>query len=650
MGPAGALTGPDFAISDALGQTRGNNLFHSFSQFGLAAGESATFSGPAEIQNVIARVTGGSASTIDGALNCDIAGANFFFINPFGVIFGPNAQVNVSGAFAATTADYVRLADGGRFDARTPANDVLTTAPVSAFGFLGASAGGIQIQQAALIFPGQTATFIGGAITMESGYVAAPAGRLNLISTAGAGELTLDPTDPAAEVDTGSFAALGLIQLLAGSVADASADGSGWLTLEAGAISLSESAVITSGEGEAPNQGIHLTARDSITLDNSVVAAYANGSADGGDLELRAARLILQNASSLITASADIGSGGAGAVVIRAGTVVLDEFSEISTTTASASSGGAVDITSDSLTLAGSSRIWSSSIVGASGDPGDLQIRTDQLWLAGGQLNTTSEGAAPGGDIHITARDVVITGQLPLSFISTEGNLGGNITIDATTIELADHGRISVSAVTMAGTIQLSATDSLKLTGQATIRATAETTGGNISVTAGREIRLTDARITAVAEGDGGNITLTAPRLIYLNGSTVSAASTAGNGGNVVIDPLFTVLLNSQVLANAILGNGGNIDITTGYFLRLDSLVDASSQFGLQGSVTINAPRFDLTEATPTLPAELLDAESQLQPHCAVRLPAGVSTFITTGRGATAYRPDDLQTVITPRD
>jgi large exoprotein involved in heme utilization and adhesion len=82
-------------------------------------------------------VTGGSPSTIDGTINCSIAGANFFFINPFGVMFGPNAQVNVSGAFAVTTADYVKLGNGGRFDARNPANDVLTAAPVTAFGFLG---------------------------------------------------------------------------------------------------------------------------------------------------------------------------------------------------------------------------------------------------------------------------------------------------------------------------------------------------------------------------------------------------------------------------------------------------------------------------------------------------------------------------------
>src|ERR1700761_7118818 len=66
LGPAGALTGPNFQITADLGRQVGTNLFHSFSDFNLTSGQSATFSGPAQIQNIIARVTGGSASSIDG--------------------------------------------------------------------------------------------------------------------------------------------------------------------------------------------------------------------------------------------------------------------------------------------------------------------------------------------------------------------------------------------------------------------------------------------------------------------------------------------------------------------------------------------------------------------------------------------------------
>src|SRR5687767_5274155 len=66
LGPGRALGGPDYAVTPDLGRQVGGNLFHSFRQLDLAAGESATFSGPDSISRVLARVTGGSPSSIDG--------------------------------------------------------------------------------------------------------------------------------------------------------------------------------------------------------------------------------------------------------------------------------------------------------------------------------------------------------------------------------------------------------------------------------------------------------------------------------------------------------------------------------------------------------------------------------------------------------
>src|SRR5439155_5175222 len=123
LGPSGSLSGPNYNITADLGRTVGNNLFHSFAQFTLDTGDVATFSGPANIQNVLSRVTGGSASSIDGTIRSSINGANFFLINPAGVVFGPNAAVDVSGSFAVSTANYLKLADGARFVAALDADD-----------------------------------------------------------------------------------------------------------------------------------------------------------------------------------------------------------------------------------------------------------------------------------------------------------------------------------------------------------------------------------------------------------------------------------------------------------------------------------------------------------------------------------------------
>lgn len=58
------LQAPNYATTQNLGTTVGSNLFHSFEQFNISSGETATFSGAENIQNVISRVTGGNASTI----------------------------------------------------------------------------------------------------------------------------------------------------------------------------------------------------------------------------------------------------------------------------------------------------------------------------------------------------------------------------------------------------------------------------------------------------------------------------------------------------------------------------------------------------------------------------------------------------------
>src|SRR5438094_7240821 len=141
FGTRGPLPGPNFMITANLGRLVNTNLFQSFSQFNLNSSQSATFTGPSNVHNILARVTSGSPSSIDGTIRSDIPGANLFFMNPAGVLFGQHAQLNVSGSFAVTTANYLKLVGVGRFNANLGGGDVLTSAPVSAFGFLKAPVG-----------------------------------------------------------------------------------------------------------------------------------------------------------------------------------------------------------------------------------------------------------------------------------------------------------------------------------------------------------------------------------------------------------------------------------------------------------------------------------------------------------------------------
>ena len=113
FGNAGVLNGPNFKIPETLGKTVGDNLFHSFSEFSLQSGQSATFTGPDSIQNILGRVTGAKVSEIDGLIKSEITDANLYLLNPNGFLFGKNAKVDVDGAFTLSTrraSSWVRTA------------------------------------------------------------------------------------------------------------------------------------------------------------------------------------------------------------------------------------------------------------------------------------------------------------------------------------------------------------------------------------------------------------------------------------------------------------------------------------------------------------------------------------------------------------
>ena len=165
VGVAGTLAGPNYAIPQTLGTTVGNNLFHSFGSFDLDQGDVATFTGAASLQNVISRVTGGSPSNIDGTLQSQIGQANFFFLNPAGVIFGEHAAVDVPAGFHVSTAQELRFADGAVYSAAMPTGSSLTAAAPEAFGFLGRT-GDIRIENGQLHFQeGPEVTLAGGSVT-----------------------------------------------------------------------------------------------------------------------------------------------------------------------------------------------------------------------------------------------------------------------------------------------------------------------------------------------------------------------------------------------------------------------------------------------------------------------------------------------------
>ncbi len=175
------------------GTIKGTNQFHSFGQFSVGTGDTASFNGPAGILNILSRVTGGQQSQIDGTIKSTIPGANLYLMNPSGVLFGPNASLNLTGSFHVTTADYLRLTDGVRFNAVPgPQDALLTTAPVAAFGFLGSSPTKIEIEGSSLSVPsGNSVSLVGGELSISGGDIEASGGVIRMAAVATTGEMAV---------------------------------------------------------------------------------------------------------------------------------------------------------------------------------------------------------------------------------------------------------------------------------------------------------------------------------------------------------------------------------------------------------------------------------------------------------------------------
>ncbi len=178
---------------------RGENLFHSFQEFNVGEGRGVYFSNPDNISNILTRVTGSNISQILGTLGV-LGNANLFLINPNGIVFGPNARLDVGGSFFGSTADGV-LFENFEFAATNPQAPPLLTINIPIGLNLRNNPGEIVVQgpghnltidpntgatlrdnrPVGLQVPsGQTLALVGGNISLVGGNLTAEGGEIEL--------------------------------------------------------------------------------------------------------------------------------------------------------------------------------------------------------------------------------------------------------------------------------------------------------------------------------------------------------------------------------------------------------------------------------------------------------------------------------------
>ncbi|MBG1257832.1 filamentous hemagglutinin N-terminal domain-containing protein [Nostoc commune] len=202
---------------DITGGTQvGGNLFHSFKEFSIRTGDTASFNNIAAIENIFSRVTGKAVSNIDGLIRAN-GTANLFLINPNGIIFGPNASLNINGSFVGTTANAIGLANGDIFSTNPvePIPKRLLNVNPSALLFNQIVAAPLTISskraignapslssvnpnvlepayEGLKVSNGRSLLLVGGNVSLNGGVLQAPGGRVELGGVLGSGIIDLN--------------------------------------------------------------------------------------------------------------------------------------------------------------------------------------------------------------------------------------------------------------------------------------------------------------------------------------------------------------------------------------------------------------------------------------------------------------------------
>ncbi len=586
LGAARSLTGPNYSIPSDLGFTKGANLFHSFSQFNLTKGESALFSGPPTIQNIISRVTGGEASNIDGSIISSILGANLYFINPKGIMFGPNASLNISGSFYATTADYLKLGASGRFDATTPANSILTIDDPSAFGFLGSNPGGIKVDRSRLSVPKEkTLSIVGGNIDItndaDTTVLGAPGGRINLASVASSGELILTPTG----IDATAFSNMGSISVahigdhygygdIDASTIDA-AIGSGSIYISGGKFVTDNGFIYsyTPGKAQIGGKSISIDARDGAEIKNgSLICTDTYSSGSAGNINITASNLNVSDNSN-ISAETLYGSGSSGKIFIEVkNDVNLAGFSSISTSSFEQGTGNAGSITVNANHInINDFGLLSASSYSINGNGGIVSAKAGEINLTGsGKITATSGSAQKAGKIYMIADKLTMDhGDID---IITDTGIGGIISINAGEIIMDNLSIIgadlSLNSRGTAGDILIT-TKRLEMIGSSISTETyGSGRGGDITINGGGDVIVEkQSAISSETWGSGsaGKISMDIGSL-EVNGGAVSSSAlySSGNASDILINASGTVKLSafgSIASKSSSSGNSGFISI-----------------------------------------------------------------------------------------
>ena len=535
------------------GAIRDRNLFHSFDEFNIDAGQRVYFANPSNIEQIFTRVTGNNPSNINGTLGVDGA-ADLLLLNPNGIIFGENSSLDIEGSFFGTSAESVLFEDE-KFSAVQPSSLLTISVPVGLQ--MGDNPGSIEVRSPLQVGSGQNFTLLGGDIDLQisetesdvpSDGITTQGGRIELGGLSNSGIVTFEDSS---NLNFPSETLRGNI-ILKNFLIDAVGDGTS-INIYSRNLRLVDSGIATGIAVEDESTGSRVGDITIDTQDATILEASSDGT------------------SAIFSTTQDINriNGiSAGNISLNTGSLSITGTSFIFSFTTGEGDAGNISINARqfvSLASEPNQRNDITSLSFANGNSANIQIKTPELYLNNADISTSTGGAGNAGNITIDANNSITV---------------NNGRIEATTVGSGNGG--DVLFISEAANINLQ---------QAAIRT---------DVAIG-EISLNDSSSVATGTGQGGNIVIRGRNLVARDSVSISSATegevaddgSLPNAGNMEINITDSITLdNNSVLqtASSGQGNAGNLTIDTGKLTARNSAISSGTNgFGRAGNINIFA-------------------------------------------------------------
>lgn len=455
------------------GATRGGTLFHSFKEFNVNKGRSANFENPANINLILTRVTGGKLSNIDGILKVS-GNADLFFMNPSGIVFGPNAALDLNGSFLATTGSSLVFEDGKKFSATNPQSAPPLKINVPVGIQFGNTAKRITIRTPATfdldlfeytsklqIQPGNTLSLLGGDLSFQNGAIYAPNGNIELGSVDAESFIDLNPISKGWSLEYFNVESFKDINISNGYIYNSNFDRQigNSIRINAKNLSLQKNAVIkTSSYSNGAGEKISINTEDSLNISSGgkIISWLGNFLLDenygismdkdysvNSDIEIKTDSLSISDSGIIFTTSDSfsilentINFDKGGNITINSNNLTLKNGGQILTDTGNnyANAGNINIQVSNNISISGRYKYIDSDF-------------NDKTYNHSGVFSTSYWYIGKTGSLSLNAKDIDITDGAGIGVISEGNGPTGFLNIKGENLTLDNNAYISMKGI-----------------------------------------------------------------------------------------------------------------------------------------------------------------------------------------------------------